>query len=78
MNVADERVVKVIPWYHRLYTSKSTDAAPSLNEFIIELLQEVIDDHSDPDEPGYNECEKPGEMCQWCEEAKYAIKSLNP
>jgi hypothetical protein len=43
-----------------------------------ERLQEIVNAHSDPDDPGYNECDKPGEQCMWCEEAVAIIKAFNP
>ncbi len=45
-------------------------------DLIQELLQEVVDGHSDPDSPDYNECDKPGEMCMWCDNALKAIDEI--
>jgi hypothetical protein len=35
------------------------------------LLQEVIDEHKDPTNPAYNECDK--SPCAWCQNAQNAI-----
>jgi hypothetical protein len=45
-------------------------------EAIIELLDEVMGWHADPDSPDYNECDKPGEACSWCCQAKDTLKEL--
>ena len=34
------------------------------------LLKEVVISHADPDDPSYNECEKPNARCAWCEDAQ--------
>jgi uncharacterized coiled-coil DUF342 family protein len=36
----------------------------------VELLDEVIRLHRDPDAAEYNECDKEGEECLWCVDAK--------
>ena len=38
----------------------------------IELLEDVIDIHSDPKEYGYNQCDD--DACFWCEQAKEWIR----
>lgn len=37
------------------------------------LLRDAMARHRDPDNSEYNECEKPGFACQWCEAAAKAI-----
>lgn len=39
----------------------------------ISLLQEMVNDHADPECWQYNGCDQPGEQCKWCEEAKKLI-----
>ena len=39
------------------------------------LLQEVMYAHRNKDDAAYNECEKAGEECEWCAEAK-AVSTL--
>jgi hypothetical protein len=42
-------------------------------EKFINPIDEVIQMHSDPDSVGYNTCDRPGEQCLWCENAKEAL-----
>ncbi len=51
---------------------------PMTNDIIIELLEEVIEHHADPDDNGYNECDDDEGECLWCSEAKRAIEFLKP
>lgn len=39
-----------------------------------DLLAEIRASHRDPEAHEYNECEKPGEQCWWCEQAEWVIK----
>lgn len=55
----------------------NADDANKGNELAISLLNEVISSHRDPEDFDYNECDKPGEECVWCADAKKAIASLN-
>lgn len=41
------------------------------NEKALDLLNEVMRSHADPDSPDYNECDK--DPCAWCTEAKELI-----
>lgn len=43
---------------------------------IADLLSEIIDAHADPDSPDYNVCDKAGEDCIWCSDAKTVLKEL--
>ena len=43
---------------------------------IVELLGETEHSHRDKDSCDYNECEKPGEECMWCAEARPIIAEL--
>lgn len=45
-----------------------------MNQKIIDLLQEVVRSHRDPDSPEYNECDTA--ECEWCRRAKAAIEYL--
>lgn len=36
----------------------------------ISLLEEIIFNHADPESADYNECDKEGEQCLWCDHAK--------
>lgn len=45
----------------------------SVLEKFIEPVEEVVRIHADPDSPDYNECDKPGEQCHWCDLAKEAL-----
>jgi len=42
-------------------------------EKLIPLVEEVMLNHRDPQSVEYNECEKPGEECMWCDLAQKAI-----
>lgn len=42
----------------------------------IALLREVVGEHADPDDHFYNECDKQGERCAWCDEAYAIIAAL--
>ena len=44
---------------------------------LAESVREGISVHEDPECSAYNECDKPGERCQWCETASAAIQDLN-
>jgi len=43
---------------------------------IINLLEEIIKDHADPESLHYNECDRETEKCMWCEDAERAIREL--
>ena len=45
---------------------------PTEKEWMVakDLLSEVMDAHSDPDDSTYNECDKAGEECYFCELAR--------
>lgn len=45
-----------------------------MSDLIIDLLQDVMNQHSHPDSADYNECDK--EPCQWCTEAAEEIAKL--
>ncbi len=51
---------------------------PSLSEWTInqaiELLEDIINMHTDPNSCDYNECEK--DQCAWCELATAIIKDF--
>jgi hypothetical protein len=40
---------------------------------IKELLEEIVYIHGNPNEFGYNECDKPGEQCDWCRKARIIL-----
>lgn len=48
-------------------------AARALLRKAASLMQEVTVSHSDPYDPNYNECDKPEELCAWCDEAQEII-----
>lgn len=43
----------------------------------ISQLEEVMRWHRDPASNDYNECEKPGEECAWCEDSKASISAIH-
>lgn len=43
---------------------------------MIDLLQEIIGDHSDDDSTNYNHCDE--DPCQWCRDAENAIYLMKP
>ena len=45
---------------------------PTKKEWMVakDLLAEVMDAHHDPDDPTYNECDKAGEECYFCEQSR--------
>ena len=49
------------------------DALRALVQRAAPLLKEVVLSHADPDDPSYNECEKPNSLCAWCEDAQPII-----
>ena len=40
-----------------------------------DLLSEIIDSHSDPDNPDYNQCDI--DQCAWCESANAHIAAMD-
>lgn len=46
-----------------------------IDETTVELLTEMVEWHSDPDSPAYNDCDL--DLCDWCGRAKVIIKQFN-
>jgi len=57
----------------------ATHTAESVRESLalaIENLEDVFSAHRDPESRDYNECEKPGDECQWCADARKGIDGI--
>lgn len=47
-----------------------------LNLRIVELIQDDLNAHSNPESPFYNDC-KPDDLCSWCDEALEILAALS-
>jgi hypothetical protein len=58
--------------------AKAAPTSPSneINTEIIDLLVDIMHCHRDADSGAYNDCDKPGEQCQWCARAEKVVNVL--
>jgi len=57
-------------------TRQNSAGASGSATLIKELLQEIIDGHSDENSSDWNDCGDEKRDCKWCEDAKKIIASL--
>lgn len=62
-------------WKKSLANESSPGSVDTDMAHAVKLLGEVVGSHADPKSFDYNDCDKPGDECQWCFEAKQIIQN---